>query len=343
MGSELRLVLCAAAASLLAACVGVDDPAAGGDTSVDADADTDTDSDTDSDTDADAGPDTGSDTGCDMQDLPLIENAARVMLLLDRSSSMAGGNLATAVTALTELLEAYVGSNLEFGLDVLPDFGGSCAVDAPVLVDCGPGTNAEIEGELASMTTDVSTPLDTALLKLTDPAYAPGLLTDDTSDYIVLVADGEDSCTSPSPAELAATTSGLVALGIRVMVIGFNVNVSSEQLDTIAANGGTTFTEYLNATDEASLVAALNAMGATIAQCVWNIDAPDASANPDLVNFYFDGVVLPYDEGCSSGAGWRWANDEHTQVEFCADSCALVTGGEVDDITAIFGCDTVVE
>ena len=343
MRVELRLASCAIWGALVAACVGVGDPAAHGDASVDADADSDSDADTDADGDADAGPDTGSDTGCDMQDLPLIDNAARVMLLLDRSSSMAGANLATAVSALTELLDAYVGSNLEFGLDVLPDIGGSCAVDAPVLVDCGPGTNEEIESDLAAMTTEISTPLNTALLEFTDSAYAPGLLTDDYSDYIVLIADGEDSCTGPTAAELAATTGALVALGIRVMVIGFNVNVSSEQLDTIASNGGTTFTEYLNADDEPSLVAALNTMGATIAQCVWNIDAPDASADPDLVNFYFDGVVLPYDEDCSSGSGWRWANAEYTQVEFCADSCALVTGGDVDDITAIFGCNTVVE
>jgi len=216
-------------------------------------------------------------------------------------------------------------------------------VDAPVLVDCDTGTNGEIEDALAAMTTDVSTPLDTALQKFEEAAYAPSLLSDDTSDYILLIADGEDSCTSPTSAQIAATTSELVALGIRVMVIGFNVNMSSEQLDAIAANGGTTFTTYLNASDEASLFIALNTMGATIAQCVYSISEPNASANPELVNFYFDGTVVPNDEDCSSDEGWRWANGEHTQVEFCSDSCALITGGDVDDITAVFGCDTVVD
>jgi hypothetical protein len=61
------------------------------------------------------------------------------------------------------------------------------------------------------------------------------------------------------------------------------------------------------------------------------------------VNFYFDGVLIPMDADCSSGSGWRWANDDHTQVEFCPDSCQQIKDAEVEMITATFGCDTVIE
>jgi hypothetical protein len=58
------------------------------------------------------------------------------------------------------------------------------------------------------------------------------------------------------------------------------------------------------------------------------------------VNFYFDGEVVPMDDDCSSGYGWHWANEEHTQVEFCPEACDMISNGGVDVVTATFGCDT---
>ena len=84
-------------------------------------------------------------------------------------------------------------------------------------------------------------------------------------------------------------------------------------------------------------------IGTTIVSCIFNIDDPDVTADPDLVNFYFDDLLIPMDDDCSSGSGWRWANDEHTQVEFCPDSCDQIKNNEVDMITAKFGCATVIE
>jgi hypothetical protein len=133
-----------------------------------------------------------------------------------------------------------------------------------------------------------------------------------------------------------------VELGIRVIVVGFNVNIDSGQLEAIASHGGTEFTSYLNASDEASLNAALDTIADSIDSCFFTIDWPEASAHPDLVNFYFDGVVVPMDEDCSSGFGWRWTDEEHVQVEFCETSCELLEGGLVDELRATFGCDTVV-
>jgi hypothetical protein len=177
-----------------------------------------------------------------------------------------------------------------------------------------------------------------------DPDYAPGCTAVPNDKYILLIADGEEYCqTALQISDFVSLTSLLVELGVKVIVVGFDVVVDSAQLNAIAANGGTEFTTYLNASDEPTLDAALMTIGSSIVSCIFNIDEPDASANPNLVNFYFDDVLIPMDADCSSGSGWRWANDDHTQVEFCPDSCDLIANGDVAEITATFGCDTVIE
>jgi hypothetical protein len=321
---------------------GVDDNRYGtGDTDTDTDTDADTDVDTDGDSDSDTDGDT--DTVCDEQDIVISQDEARVLLLMDHSSSMAGENWDVARAAVYEILDTYADSTLQFGLDTLPDpSGASCAVSEPIAVDCGPDTAIEISDTLGGMGTFYSTPLNAALNSYLDTDYAPGCSDPGYNRYIVLIADGEDSCGGSLSGIVTATTA-LVDMGIKVIVIGFNVNMSSEQLNAIASNGGTTFTTYLNANDLSSLVAALNTIGTSIISCVFTIDAPDASANPDLVNFYFDGTALYMDDDCSSGSGWRWANDEHTQVEFCPDSCQQIKDGDVAVITATFGCNTIIE
>jgi hypothetical protein len=310
----------------------------------DADTDGDTDGDTDVDTDGDSDSDTDTDQICDEQNFPITQQESRVLLLMDHSSSMAGGNWDIARSAVNTLLATFADTSLQFGLDTLPDpSGAACAVSEPIPVDCGPGTETAIGDALAGMATFYSTPLYSALNSYLVPSYAPGCAEDGYNHYIILIADGEDSCSSPTPAQIIEATTALVGIGIKIIVVGFNVNMSSEQLNNIAANGGTTFTTYLNASDEPTLVDALNSIGTAIVDCVFTIDEPDATANPDLVNFYFDGVPIPMDADCSSGSGWRWANDDHTQVEFCPDTCDQITNGEVDMITATFGCDTVIE
>ncbi|MBN2449003.1 MAG: hypothetical protein JXR77_01355, partial [Lentisphaeria bacterium] len=71
------------------------------------------------------------------------------------------------------------------------------------------------------------------------------------------------------------------------------------------------------------------------------LDEPEASADPDNVNFYFDGEVVPYDEDCGAGVGWMWSNEDHTEVTFCEQACAELQGGGVDLVTAKFGCPSV--
>ena len=55
-----------------------------------------------------------------------------------------------------------------------------------------------------------------------------------------------------------------------------------------------------------------------------------------------DNEVVPYDEECAEGIGWTWTDATHTAVEFCEEACAELQGGEVETISALFGCPTQV-
>jgi hypothetical protein len=257
---------------------------------------------------------------------------------------MSGSKWDIARNAIYNLMETFAVTSLEFGLDVLPDpTGYSCEVFAPVVIDSGPGTEAGIAAALAAMVTTSSTPIYDAMDAFVDPDYAPGLATNTYDKYLVLVTDGMDTCTSLGVSYFIDLTNLLVAMGIKVIVVGFAFDSDPAQLDAIASNGGTEFTTYIDAADEPALNAAFTAIGTSIINCVFDIDAPDASANPDLVNFYFDEDLIPMDADCSSGSGWHWLDVEHTQVEFCPDTCELLASGEVAEIRATFGCDTIIE
>jgi len=343
----LRALAFVVSIGLLGCGVGGDGAGGGPDADTDTDTDADTDADTDTDTDTDADSDGDTDSGtqvCDEQEIPIWNDPVRVMILIDHSGTMSGGKWNIARNAIYTLMETFAVTSLEFGLDVLPDVANyDCGVSAPVVIDSGPDTEDDITAALEAMTTTSTTPIYDAMDAFIDPDYAPGLTATAYDKYLVLVTDGMDTCTSVGVSDFINLTSLLVEMGIKVIVVGFAFETDPAQLDAIAANGGTEFTTYINAGDEPALNAAFTTIGSSIINCVFNIDEPDASANPDLVNFYFDEELIPMDDDCSSGAGWHWVDAGHTQVEFCPDTCALLASGDVEQIKATFGCDTIIE
>jgi hypothetical protein len=137
-------------------------------------------------------------------------------------------------------------------------------------------------------------------------------------------------------------TEALLAAGIKTITVGYGDNADEEALDAIAAAGGTEFDEYLPAVDSEALQDALETVGGSIISCIFEIDEPDASADPDNVNFYFDDEVVPYDEDCAAGVGWTWVDPpDNTMIEFCEEACNELQGGLVDEVSAKFGCPTV--
>jgi hypothetical protein len=192
--------------------------------------DADTDADTDSDSDSDSDTDTTSGSVCDEQDIPIAHVPIRLMLLQDRSSSMSGPNWTQAKNAIQGLLDTFNDDGIEFGLDYFPDpTSTSCATWAPVVLDTAPGQQEAIMDELNSINPISSTPLYCAIDNFNEPGYAPIFTDNEMEHYLVVVADGEDSCSTDcdggyggnvTPALLAGITTQLVDNGTKVIVIG---------------------------------------------------------------------------------------------------------------------------
>ena len=174
----------------------------------------------------------------------------------------------------------------------------------------------------------------------------------DGSSYLVVVSDGDDTCEGDSVsvdtivADLGRLAGDLVTTyNIRSFAIGFGDTSGdmAREFNAIASHGGTAFTEFFPVDEPGELQAAFDAISSSIVSCIYDIDEPDATADPNEVNFYFDGDVVGFDVLCENG--WRWteaSSETHPQVEFCGDACRRLTEGEVSEIEARFGCDTIV-
>ena len=135
----------------------------------------------------------------------------------------------------------------------------------------------------------------------------------------------------------------MLANNIKTCVIGFNY--ISVPVNAIPAAGGLPAPNDVPVMvyDEVSLENAYNNIAREAFTCIYNVLSPDAIADPDNVNIYFDGVVLLRHDGCGgSGEGWQWVDATHTQVEFCPGPCFDITDGDPPDIGAGWGCPTMV-
>ncbi|MFW5739381.1 MAG: hypothetical protein ACOC1F_03335, partial [Myxococcota bacterium] len=51
------------------------------------------------------------------------------------------------------------------------------------------------------------------------------------------------------------------------------------------------------------------------------------------------GELIAFDEGCGSGAGWDWVDDDTARL--CPDSCEQLKQGACEAVTATFGCKSI--
>jgi len=327
-----------------------------GDGDGDADSDSDGDGDADSDSDSDGDGDGDSET-CAEKEVDISINPVRMMILQDMSNSMQQGTTSDtdskwvqAQAALTTMLENEDLAGIEFGFDVFPN-QVSCNVTAGVISDTLVDNQAAIIDLFPDMVTFQGTPLLKGMNAFLDATYAPLFADGTTSAYLLIVSDGADTCalgtstgTGATEAQLTTATESLLAAGIKTFAIGFDVSGDASgqaQLNAIAAAGGTDYTTFIEASDEASLTEALADIGATVASCEYTIEWSDeelATMDMDYVDVLIDGEsALLAADGCETGGeGWTWVDDEHTTFLLCDSTCALLVNDS--QISIAVGC-----
>lgn len=294
---------------------------------------------------------------CSEQRFDIEYKPVKLMIALDMSGSMVTPEekYIAARDAIGNMIALFTDRFL-FGFDSYPDHfvDESCSVDGPVWFDCDIGNEDDIVDWLATHR-PVSGSGDPLLLELDrflgTPDYAPEFSdTSEEDSYLLILADGDDccgpsgeyDCTQSWVDELAAKTRELRDNGIKTIVVGYTRNADAAALDAVAQNGGSPFDTYLPALSQTALTDALETIAGRIASCSFTIAEPDASSDPNKLNFYFDEVVVPFDDNCAADRGWTWEDDDHTTIRFCAQSCEQLNDGDVRRITAKFGCPSVI-
>ncbi len=169
---------------------------------------------------------------------------ARVMLVLDRSSSMQTGTIggdskwSIAISAIDQVVTKF-DTSLELGLDVFPE-PDQCS---PGVVKVQPGLShaAAIRAELAEPPPSAGnwTPMAQTLQAV---ATETSLTSGSTPAYAVLITDGwqwcdpYDASTRFDPVDAVTT---LKAAGITTYVVGFGGAVDALTLNTMAVEAGT--------------------------------------------------------------------------------------------------------
>ncbi|MBN2525192.1 MAG: VWA domain-containing protein [Deltaproteobacteria bacterium] len=294
---------------------------------------------------------------CETLTTELNRVATRVMLLEDKSQSMREDNKWTlAMGAIQEMVTAY-DSEISFGLDLFARPGGrsgggngsSCAVGESVVHDVALNNGTVITNELSQWEPGDATPLLLAMQNYTDSAYAPAFSAGGGS-YLVIISDGQDSCGpegvydqqgGATAQELAAVTSTLRNdEGIKTIVIGFGEGADPDQLNAIAAAGGTPFTQYLSADNGDELKSALSQIAETV---VVSCDFKLGTFQSDNVDYNrvvvtFDGKAIPRDDNCAKNRGWTFSDSSHTAIEFCQAACATLEDGDVSGVKVQLAC-----
>ena len=269
---------------------------------------------------------------CDQVSIQARSNAPDILIVLDRSSSMRGQGVdrwtpsVMAVKTLTGELEGAI----NFGLMLFPAPGAQAGVAQGILeglglgaingflpedTGCAPGKvvvplkadnaaaiaqSLDRGGPQGIAYTPTATSLEAALATLKGEQCADCA---ERPTYVLLVTDGEPTCTSGTgmgtQADVDATNAAidkLLAADIKTYVVGYGTASSptaSAAMTSFAQHGGTE--KYLPVENGDELNAELRRIAGSLVSCEYELN--DEVEDPALVRVVIDGKTLILNQG----------------------------------------------
>ncbi|HEY6877256.1 MAG TPA: VWA domain-containing protein, partial [Polyangiales bacterium] len=296
---------------------------------------------------------------CASAPLALTPSGVKVVVAIDGSKSMG-----TFWTQMRDAVRGMMESNpsVQFGADlfwaeVVDSLGdgleriNACGDTEHKLLDIGANQSGKVNDLFGSEPpgpgvffwdfTPVADPLNYYLTHdtpLSDP---------NTTNYLVLISDGNDNCFGNFWAGEADKVNAyqklareLVKKNIRVLPIGFNgasdqrmilggqVETDFVALDTIATHGGTGVDKALAADDPAQLAQAFSTVSRRIGSCRFKVPAiadPSQRVNPFALRFELHGAEVARDR--TGKEGWNFVRGDVNEVELYGRACEAVRGG----------------
>jgi hypothetical protein len=298
----------------------------------------------------------GGTCGCRGEVVQAELREANMLIVLDRSGSMWEGTDGhsnvpweetkwyIALSAIDGLLSAVTGP-VNLGLVLFPhseatactgcDSAQAC-MPGNVLVDVGPDTGDAIRDELDSILPECCTPTGATLSSYL--GYEP-LADPDADNYILLIADGRETCGGDAIAAAAALRAQDPP--VRTYAIGFGGGVDPVELSEIAKAGGTAREgepAYYQADDAGELETALADITVEAFSCIHRVEGPPL--DPDAVRVYIDGELLPRDP--ERELGWDY-DRERNELSFHGPVCEALQAGEIGDLAYVQSCELVID
>ncbi len=169
------------------------------------------------------------------------EKCPNMLILLDRSGSMAGWKWQTAIDSIHQMIPPRE-SIMRFGLMIFPSFfGGECA-GGELKVNCDFYTDQAIHEALSHLGSPGGFTPTAEVLE--QASQLPEINDSSRKRFIILLTDGDPTC--PDSKDLdhnlnltVENIESIKAKGVQTFVIGFGQDVSPHRLDRMAQAGGT--------------------------------------------------------------------------------------------------------
>jgi Mg-chelatase subunit ChlD len=304
---------------------------------------------------------------CGLQMFDLERKPAEILLLLDRSASMADPpDGATSSTPKWDLIIPAVkqvvtatDSSVSWGLKVFPEGTGSeCVagsvtsnIDVPIAAMNATNVNA---GVTATVDSGNGTPTGDAVNAAA--AYLQKL-TDTNPKYILLATDGEPSCAGTTKSSDTARTFAVTAVtnaaaaGIHTFVVGVATtkDTATSVLNMLADAGKEPLNDprplanhfYLGTT-YAQLLNALQVITGQVSSCVFPLNPPPPVLNdPMKLGVYFTDSMtkVPYD--ASMQDGWAYVDAADSAVQVYGSWCDKIKTAGANKVQIIYGCPSI--
>jgi hypothetical protein len=273
-----------------------------------------------------------------------------MLIVLDRSGSMNPDNNDDAtdrwggsVTALVEVTDMF-DDQVRFGLMTFPGVGGrdgddQCApgnLDVPIGINSGP----MIASTLQAMDADGRTPT-AAALQAALPVLAKPVGPDEIAGakYVLLVTDGDPNCSGSGGGggrggggrddvarmQTVQAIEALNAAGVKTFVVGYQTAGTDfvDQMDRMAAAGGTGATMHTSVESSADLRDTITKIASKLASCSYQLKNPVTDPAKVLVTVAGRPRNLNREDD-----GWRLEADRRT-VTLLGSACREVEGGGV--------------
>jgi hypothetical protein len=291
---------------------------------------------------------------CGRQDFNIAPVPVDMLLVLDRSASMeddpSGGSSTPSKWEILvpALQQAITSTNtvISWGLKAFPEGekAGSCTTaSSPVhiLVPIAPNNAATVSQAISGLTDHGDgTPTGDAINNAV--AYLK-TVPDQNAKYLLLATDGDPSCPSSNAAQLAVdAVTAAAAAGYKTFVIGVAAKASSiKNLNNLAVAGlepvmspDPTASKFYLASDQATLVAALQSITGAAATCVLPLSSVPPA--PDHVRVDVGGMTITKDP--TNQNGWDYTGPDMMTIQLFGAACDQVKSSGVSTVQVTFGC-----